>query len=69
MKRCPNSEREANVYATNTKRINIEPYNAVCPMCEQSVTVRISHEGPMDARTERWVEHYVAVEDVPVSAA
>jgi hypothetical protein len=60
MERCPNSGKRANVLATNTRRINVEPYEAICPVCEQTVTVRISHEGPMDGRVERWSEHHVA---------
>jgi hypothetical protein len=69
MKLCPNSGREANPHATNVRRIHTEPYEAVCPVCEQRVTVRITHEGMADARTERWSEHHVAVEDLEVPSA
>lgn len=60
MERCPNSGKRASALATNTRRINVEPYEAICPVCEQSVIVRISHEGPSDGRIERWSEHDVS---------
>jgi hypothetical protein len=68
MKLCPNSGQRANPRATNTKRIHIEAYEATCPVCEQLVTVRISHEGAMSGRTERWAEHHVPDDSVTIPA-
>jgi hypothetical protein len=63
MTRCPNSGQLARAHATNTRRINIEPYDALCPVCEQVVTVTVTHEGAFDGRTERWSEHTVETND------